>query len=100
MREERTRSGNERQHLVDNIPIVKYYAEMDFQKAGREGLARIAEDKVNRERKAEGMICSVCWESFQSNETVKALPCGHVYHQKCIDTWLLRFASLSSCPLW
>jgi Ring finger domain len=42
--------------------------------------------------------CSVCTENFAENETVRILPCGHIYHRCCIDPWLLDFGG--TCPLW
>lgn len=41
--------------------------------------------------------CSICIEYFIEEENVRILPCGHVYHQYCIDPWLLDFSS--TCPL-
>ncbi|KFY82649.1 hypothetical protein V500_10407 [Pseudogymnoascus sp. VKM F-4518 (FW-2643)] len=41
--------------------------------------------------------CSVCIESFAENENVRILPCSHIYHQRCIDPWLLNLSS--TCPL-
>jgi hypothetical protein len=33
--------------------------------------------------------CSICIEQVTDKELVKRLPkCGHMYHAKCIDTWL------------
>lgn len=43
------------------------------------------------------LTCSVCTEDFVENETVRILPCGHIYHRRCIDPWLLRFGG--NCPL-
>ena len=42
--------------------------------------------------------CSVCIESFAENENVRILPCTHIYHQRCIDPWLLYKSG--TCPLW
>jgi hypothetical protein len=42
--------------------------------------------------------CSVCTENFVEIENVRILPCGHIYHQRCIDPWLIDFGS--TCPLW
>lgn len=42
--------------------------------------------------------CSVCIESFAENENVRILPCSHIYHQRCIDPWLLNKSG--TCPLW
>ncbi|KFY49578.1 hypothetical protein V495_00560 [Pseudogymnoascus sp. VKM F-4514 (FW-929)] len=46
----------------------------------------------------EPASCSVCTEDFAESEKVRILPCGHIYHQRCIDPWLLDFRS--TCPLW
>lgn len=40
--------------------------------------------------------CSVCLESFVSEDLVKVLECKHVFHQKCIDPWLKKTLK---CPL-
>ena len=40
--------------------------------------------------------CTICIGEFKDNERVKKLPCRHVYHPTCIDTWLARNAH---CPL-
>jgi len=32
--------------------------------------------------------CSVCMSSFSDGENIKTLPCCHMYHTNCIDTWL------------
>lgn len=40
--------------------------------------------------------CPICLGEFSGGEKVRILPkCGHGFHVKCIDTWLL---SHSSCP--
>lgn len=44
------------------------------------------------------LTCSVCTEDFVENDAVRILPCGHIYHRRCIDPWLLRFGG--NCPLW
>jgi hypothetical protein len=40
--------------------------------------------------------CMVCLEMMQKGQEVRCLPCGHRFHRKCIDTWLL---SKRKCPL-
>lgn len=42
--------------------------------------------------------CPICLDDFEPNETqVRELPCRHVFHPDCIDTFLLRNSSL--CPM-
>ncbi|KAI3461354.1 hypothetical protein Pfo_018017 [Paulownia fortunei] len=41
--------------------------------------------------------CPICLSEFQERETVKLIPyCGHVFHSRCIDTWLSLHVT---CPL-
>ena len=44
-----------------------------------------------------GELCSICMEVYSESQCVKTLPCQHIFHCKCIDTWLSS-ASLN-CPL-
>ncbi|CAH8542476.1 unnamed protein product [Dicrocoelium dendriticum] len=41
--------------------------------------------------------CAVCHELFSGSVgcVMSALPCGHVFHKVCVDTW---FRSSSTCP--
>ncbi|RDW87726.1 hypothetical protein BP5796_03420 [Coleophoma crateriformis] len=42
--------------------------------------------------------CSICLEEFQANiTTVQQIPCGHIFHPECIETYLSNHSSL--CPL-
>lgn len=42
--------------------------------------------------------CPICIDDFVAGEsTVRELPCGHIFHPECIDTFLLQNSSL--CPL-
>lgn len=42
--------------------------------------------------KPPGMLvaqdCSICLEDFKSGCMLLGLPCGHCYHQRCIEEWL------------
>lgn len=44
--------------------------------------------------------CVVCLEPYQVNDQVRVMPCGHVFHDKCICTWLLRpRPKYHECPI-
>lgn len=47
---------------------------------------------------ASQLHCPVCQEDFESGQQLRVLPCGHSFHQHCIDPWLLNVSG--SCPLW
>ncbi len=40
--------------------------------------------------------CSICLEKFLPGQLVRSLPCSHVFHQDCIDSWLTK--SSRACP--
>ncbi|KZF22046.1 hypothetical protein L228DRAFT_247659 [Xylona heveae TC161] len=42
--------------------------------------------------------CAICLEDFDHNRsTVRQLPCGHIFHPDCVDTFLSESSSL--CPI-
>ncbi|KAK0656896.1 hypothetical protein B0T16DRAFT_48615 [Cercophora newfieldiana] len=48
-------------------------------------------------RKLAMQACAICTEDFCKGTNVRKLPCGHIFHPRCIDPWLVNFAA--TCPL-
>lgn len=44
----------------------------------------------------EENVCAICIEPFIAKDDVRTLPCEHVFHQACLDPWLL---TKPTCPL-
>ncbi|KAI8996127.1 hypothetical protein BC832DRAFT_302113 [Gaertneriomyces semiglobifer] len=42
-------------------------------------------------------VCAICIDGWEEGGKVRELPCNHVFHQSCIDPWLLKHAIL--CPV-
>lgn len=40
--------------------------------------------------------CSICLQDFSEESSGRVLPCHHVFHQNCIDSWT---ALKNSCPV-
>lgn len=57
------------------------------------------------EPQEEELCCAVCLGSFAIGDELRTLPCGHEYHVKCIDEWLIGkgrrvgLGGLPACPL-
>jgi len=41
--------------------------------------------------------CVVCISDFEDGELITILPCGHCFHQACIEPWLINKSAL--CPI-
>jgi len=40
--------------------------------------------------------CSICFNEIKSNK--KTLKCEHIFHQKCIETWIKSEVNKSNTP--
>jgi len=45
----------------------------------------------------EAEVCAVCFMEFEDGDKVRRLPCRHLFHKHCIDSWLL--GSSTRCPV-
>ena len=46
--------------------------------------------------------CSICVQEMYSAHDLDTLPCGHIFHEICIDEWYFKEGKTSdrlSCPL-
>ena len=41
--------------------------------------------------------CTICMENYTLGQQLKLLPCSHLFHSVCIETYLTEFSS--QCPL-
>eukprot|EP00736_Rhodelphis_marinus_P009977 Rmarinus@m.26181 len=46
-------------------------------------------------RDEDDRCCPICLSDFVINEEIRSLPCKHVFHKSCIDTW---FSTKVECP--
>jgi len=59
-------------HHISDLPTYKFKSEM------ANGLG---ENDTRRK-------CQVCQCDYESQETIRTLPCGHCFHSECVDQWL------------
>lgn len=53
--------------------------------------------KVSQRHIDEKLQCSVCWDDFKLDETVRRLNCEHIFHPDCIIPWLELHATCPVC---
>lgn len=51
---------------------------------------------ISTEQADKGVKCPVCLLEFEEQETVRQMPCKHIFHSGCILPWL---GKTNSCPL-
>lgn len=60
------------------------------------------EESKNDEKSGSGdkqKSCCICMEDFKDAEDVRTLPCLHIFHTNCIDSWLVRSRTCPICKL-
>lgn len=65
----------------------------------RENIDKIEKIKFKKNpqtKTGEEEKCPICISEFTENELLRKLPCGHMFHPECIDTWLVQN---SNCPI-
>ncbi|RMZ96677.1 E3 ubiquitin- ligase Zswim2-like [Brachionus plicatilis] len=60
-------------------------------------------DKILQNLKTEpvddwmtGEKCGICYEEYEFGQLCKYLPCGHMFHSDCVDSWLRQSVN---CPM-
>ncbi len=81
----------DRFNLTNKVPPVSKRFLRDLE------VIHITTRKILQEEKLQDENCTICCDNFEVGNNVHRLPsCGHCFHQKCLQTWLLKQAS---CPL-
>ncbi|KAK2981674.1 hypothetical protein RJ640_010444 [Escallonia rubra] len=53
--------------------------------------------KLHRDDGSTATGCSICLGDYKATDTLRHLPdCGHLFHLKCIDSWLMLHPT---CPI-
>jgi len=88
-----------RRRQVPLLPLVALMAEEGHHSnaAGSQDIQALPVHKVDEHTNlGTQTCCTICIEDFQDGDELKTLPCLHIYHKKCIDSWLARD---NSCPV-
>lgn len=85
-----------KKHVLDNMNVVKYRDISDAMIVQmREHSPQYQSSNLNVD--AHEKQCTVCQDDYQDDDDVRILPCGHIFHKDCIDTWLLNYNY--KCPV-
>ena len=89
--------------ICPNPDIMSYEQLLELEEGVGNVNKGLSKDKISKIplkpfRKAlfeDNSNCIICMETFNENELVKQLPCGHIFHGNCIDQWLRE---QKTCP--
>jgi hypothetical protein len=89
-------------HRVFCILLFYYFVNSDFKRGIPEDVLEKYTKRLLFSSSACGKLggdaeCSICYSTYSEGEAVRKLPCGHHFHQRCVDVWLL--GQKNSCPL-
>ncbi|XP_063963456.1 RING finger protein 215-like isoform X2 [Lytechinus pictus] len=78
----------------------KSSSEETLQRLAKQSLSKMSVWKYKRKRYQlsadSSESCAVCLEEFFKGQTIRMLPCHHTFHNRCVDSWLIR---KRTCPL-
>lgn len=74
----------------EDIKITLMKSELNKHKA-------LTFEDVEEMVKADNPKCSICQFEFAKEDKVRNLECNHIFHQDCVDKWLLEYNY--KCPM-
>jgi len=81
----------------------QYAAQKRQEKLMRKALdsLRVESLKANSElvQNHDETCCAICIDNFEAGDEVRHLTCGHSYHKKCIDPWLMEKGTCPQCKV-
>lgn len=86
--------------LLASADVLDRFIDLQETLAARRGVSQDVLDSLPTEqfkspapgieRPESATQCMICLSDFEEGETLRRLPCTHVFHQPCIDEWLLH----------
>ena len=88
-----------RRELTESIQrhIMELHLDLRMQIPLGRQLARCLPTRKYKAESETTDNCVICVDDFTEEDTVRVLPCDHIFHPQCIDEWLGNHSSL--CPL-
>ncbi|CAE7551433.1 unnamed protein product [Symbiodinium sp. CCMP2456] len=63
----------------------------------RPGMSRDARAELRVKTVLEEDVCVVCQEAMPVGSKAKAMPCGHLFHDECLLSWVKKSNSCPTC---
>ena len=95
------RNSRDRVNLIQLLNVIQMElrnnARPNLDAADPKAIANLpTHEFVRVPESSEGRTCMICIAQYEFGETVKTLPCIHMFHNECIDSWLEK---CGLCPI-
>lgn len=89
---------------VKSLKLKKLSMKLHRRPCKKCGFSGVVSATVNSRQQiispVDSVACPICLDMFNNGDVLCGLPCDHVYHQKCILSWLLRDQPSCPCCRW
>ncbi|XP_065583390.1 uncharacterized protein LOC136042350 isoform X2 [Artemia franciscana] len=80
-------------NLLDDVES----ADMGPPPMSRENIEKLETVEITERQVSERLQCSICWEDYLLGESVRKMPCKHLFHKECISPWLELHGTCPNC---
>eukprot|EP00930_Biecheleria_cincta_P059295 TRINITY_DN45043_c0_g1_i1.p1 TRINITY_DN45043_c0_g1~~TRINITY_DN45043_c0_g1_i1.p1 ORF type:complete len:248 (+),score=67.83 TRINITY_DN45043_c0_g1_i1:38-781(+) len=87
-----------------NVPITmgellaaQGYVLVDGEEERRPAMSRDARAELKLVTVVQEDVCVVCQEEMPLGSKAKSMPCGHLFHDDCLEEWVKKSNSCPSC---
>jgi hypothetical protein len=94
----RITNNDNRGYIRINVKISAKKRKKKLIKEMLSHLPKYEKIKENDDLLTQHCSCAICMNKYKKGEYKRVLPCGHCYHKKCIDKWLISNEKMS-CAL-
>lgn len=75
----------------------EYYNQQDYEYKNAIDEYREHEERIHRN--AYNILCPICFVDISRQQQSELLPCCHLFHKKCIKTWMEKSHTCPMCRI-
>jgi len=92
-----TKDEERKKKLVRIEAIAKVQTYKEWRAEALKAASTGRGDDAPRSFVTQQLVCPICLDVLEEQSHVRCLPCEHVFHQDCLETWYLK--GRYSCPM-
>ncbi len=85
--------------LLENLLGQLFNPQQGVARSNLQHLEEVQFKKSKNVKPGEEEKCSICITELEDGEKIRRLPCKHIFHTSCVDTWLVQNSHCPICKL-